>query len=24
VRMTFIGLAAPKTHLAIAGIDLFR
>jgi len=24
VRMTFIGLASPKAHLAIAGIDLFR
>jgi alpha-L-fucosidase len=24
VRMTFIGLASPRTHMAIAGIDLFR
>ncbi|MBC3940163.1 alpha-L-fucosidase [Sphingomonas albertensis] len=23
VRMTFVGLAAPKSHMAIAGIDLF-
>ncbi len=23
VRMTFVGLAAPKNHMAIAGIDLF-